>query len=243
MPTFTSFADTLPDPVYAISDAGAQTGSSYGPGVAGVAVSSNQQLLRTRTNSGQLIARSPAFQNWSFRLEYNPLTRAQFAPIMGFLMSKQIALTPFFLGLPQYNSARDSSFDTYSQSNNLEAQATITAGSTKALIGKAGYSYTTNGTPKPGDMFTIDGTNSNHKKAYMVTATETNADYQSGETQPATDEVRIHFAPAMQKQVESADDFVFYRPKIKVVMSSDVIQYDLGVNDLYEFGLELEEVQ
>ena len=36
--------------------------------------------------------------------------------------------------------------------------------------------------------------------------------------------------------------FVFYNPKIKVI-ANDIQSYSLGVNGLYQFGLQLEEVQ
>ena len=86
------------------------------------------------------------------------------------------------------------------------------------MIGRGGYSNTTNKTPVPGDLFTISGANSNHKKAYMVTRVETSADYETGTTQPASTQVRIHFTPGLARSIVTGDDFVFHNPLIKVIL-------------------------
>ena len=53
--------------------------------------------------------------------------------------------------------------------------------------------------PKPGDLFTINGTDSNHEKAYLVTRVETPTDYYSGSDDaadaPNADNLRLHFVP------------------------------------------------
>ena len=77
----------------------------------------------------------------------------------------------------------------------------------------------------------------------MVTRVETNADYYTGATQPSTAQVRIHFTPELAKQVGARDDFKFHNPLVKVVLANDIQQYSLGTNGLYQFGLQLEEVQ
>lgn len=242
MATFTNFQNVLPDPNNTIGSAGQAAGTA-GPGFASVSITSEQPMLRDKTNSGRILARAVASHKWKFKINYNPMTRAEFEPVYTFLLQRRGPLNPFFISLPQYRVPRNSSFATYAASNNLEASGAVAAGATSALIGRSGYSNTTNGTPSPGDMFTIDGTNSNHKKGYMVTRVETTADYQSGQAQPSTSQVRIHFTPGFSKSVVGGDDFVFHNPLIKVVMTSDVQEYSLNTNNLYSFSLNLEEVQ
>jgi len=237
MSSFSSFQNILPDPNNTIGTAGQAAGST-GPGYASVKLSSENQTLRSRTNSGRLIARAAAYHSWKVDIGYNPMTRVEFERIYNFLIQKRGSLTPFFVSLPQYRIPQNGSFANFASSNNLDAAGSINAGATSALIGHSSIS----GTPSVGDLFTISGTNSNHKKAYMVTRVETNSDYYTGTTRPSSTQVRVHFTPGLAKAVGSGDDFVFHNPLIKVVLSNDIQEYSLGVNGLYQFGLQLEEV-
>lgn len=238
MPSFSSFQNVLPDPNNSIGYAGQAAGTA-GPGYASVKLSSDNRTMRTRTNSGRMISRAIAYHMWKINIGYNPMTRAEFENVYNFLIRRRGSIEPFFVSLPQYRTPQDSSFATFAASNNMEATATLAAGSTSALIDHSSLS----GTPRPGDMFTISGTNSNHLKAYMVNRVETNSDYDSTAARPTSVQVRIHFTPGLAKQVENNDDFVFHNPLIKVVMTNDIQEYSLGTNGLYQFGLQLEEVQ
>jgi hypothetical protein len=241
MATFTSFQNILPDPNNTIGSAG-QVAGTAGPGFASVSLISKQPTIKDKTNSGRLLARAIASHNWEVAIKYNPMVRADFERIYTFLLHRQGGINPFFVSLPQYRVPQSSTFASYAASNNLEATGTILAGATSALIAKSGYSNTTNGTPSPGDLFTIDGANSNHTKTYMVTRVETTADYNTGEAQPSSTQVRIHFTPGMAKQVSAADDFIFSNPLIKVI-AKDTQNYSLNTNNLYSYSLNLEEVQ
>ena len=77
----------------------------------------------------------------------------------------------------------------------------------------------------------------------MVTRVEDSTDYLSGQAQPSSSQVRIHFAPGFSKAVGGADDFRFHNPLIKVVLAQDIQEYSLNTNGLYQYSLQLEEVQ
>lgn len=243
MANFSSFQDTLPDPNNSIGNAGQPTGST-GPGYASVELTSENKNLRSRTNSGRLISRSIAYHTWKVNIGYNPMTRSEFENIYNFLIHRRGSMTPFFVSLPQYRLAQNANFVVHqgTGSTPLEAAGTTFAGATSALIGRSGYSSATNGTPEPGDLFNINGANSNHKKAYMVTKVETYDDYLTGSRPASNAQIRVHFTPGLAKTITTGDDFVFYNPKIKVI-ANDIQSYSLGVNGLYQFGLQLEEVQ
>ena len=255
MATFTlaEIQNTLPDPDNRISYAGdtksANAGSAFGPGYASVQLTSEQPNLRDRTNSGRVLARSIAAHKWKIAIKYNPMTQTQFDPIYAFLLNRRGAVNPFFVQLPQYNAPRDSNFNTWlnaSGSNilSVDGSSTLAAGVTSALISRSGYSNTSNGTPRPGDLFTInDSNNSNHLKAYMVTRVETSSDYQSGTSQPGSTQVRLHFTPGLSRSVSSVGQFIFLNPKIRVILANDIQQYSLNTNNLYEYSLSLEEAQ
>ena len=239
---FSAFQNVLPDPNNTIGSAGQAAGNA-GPGFATVKFTSEQPILRDRTNSGRILARSIVAHRWKINITYNPMTREEFEPIYSFLLHRRGALNHFFVSLPQYRVPQNTSFATYAASNELQAAASFGPGTTQALIGKTGYSNTSNGTPKPGDLFTIAGTNSNHLKAYMVTRVEDSNDYVSSQAQPSTSQVRIHFAPGFSKSVGVSSGIRFHNPLIKVVLTQDIQEYSLNTNGLYQYSLQLEEVQ
>lgn len=252
MANFSTFQNILPDPNNRITDAGAAGGGSYGAGYSAVTFSSNQKVLRDRTNSGRLIARAKTGHNWRIKISYNPMTREEFEPINTFLLQRRGALNPFFVSLPQYRLPQDPDFSSWAQANNLEvvistgALSTGQAGSTSLLLDASNYTVASNKTPLPGDLFTIAGANSNHKKAYQVTRVETNTDHHivnGSPTSPSTNQVRIHFVPALSKSVVGGDDLIFNDPKVQVVVTGDVQEYALNTDNLYAFSLSLEEVQ
>jgi|14BtaG_2_1085337.scaffolds.fasta_scaffold02619_2 hypothetical protein len=253
MAQFTNFQDVLPDPNNTIGDAG-QVAGTAGPGYASVRLSSENSTMRTRTNSGRLISRAIGYHLWKISIEYNPMTREDFQRIYNFLIHKRGGLTPFFVSLPQYRLPQDSTFASFigtAGTKSINASGALLAGTTSAIVSNENSSYLvgTDGTPKPGDLFNIDGANSNHKKAYMVTRVELQNDYHTASGPPNTTNnnldniIRIHFTPGLAKAVADDDDFRFYNPLIKVILSNDIQEYSLGTNGLYKFGLQLEEVQ
>ena len=63
-------------------------------------------------------------------------------------------------------------------------------------------------------------------------------------TQPsssAASPVRIHFNPPLVTAVSNGSTLDFTAPKIRVIKQGDVTGYDLGVDGLYKFDLQLEE--
>ena len=241
----TGFLNVLPDPNNTIDYAGSpgtNTGYGGGPGYSSVQLTSEQKTLRDRTNSGRILARARVAHQWKIAIKYNPLTRAEFERVYNFIIHRRGPLSPFFVSLPQYRVPQDTTFASYAASNNLEADAAGAAGANSIMIEKANYGSISNKTPLPGDLFTISGSNSNHKKAYMLTRVETYADY-NGSPRPAITQLRIHFTPGLAKAVGAGDDFVFHNPLIKVIPSSDAQQYSLNTNGLYQYCLNLEEVQ
>ena len=167
------------------------------------------------------------------------MTRDQFEPVYNFLLEKNGRLNPFFVKLPQQANSRNAAF--------TSANATITTATTAAagtgFLLQAGHSTTEATQPQPGDMFTItDSNDSLHTKAYRVTRVLSNATYQSGGTQPSTSQRLVYFTPHLQRAVAQGAT-CDYTPLIRVMQTSDVQQYNLGTNNLFEFSLNLEEAQ
>ena len=234
---FSSFADRLPDPNYKITEAGENSSSgTAGPGFASVKFSSEQPVSMSRTNSGRVITRSIVGQHWIIDITYNPMTRDEFEPVYNFLMEKRGRLKPFFVVLPQYSSPRTST------SGTISVSGSITSGDTNFLID--GMDSVTGGL-RPGDMFNFsDSSNSNHKKIYqIVRVTDYTNKLSTDSALDSTDERRLYVVPPVEKDVSDNSTIVYTNPTFRVVQRSDVQEYSLGTNNLYQFSLQLEEAQ
>ena len=245
--SFSSFQNILPDPNNTIGEAGQAAGTA-GPGFATVSLTSEQPTMKDFTNGGRLLARAIASHAWKIKIGYNPLTQTEFDRIYTFLLHRRGSINPFFVSLPQYRTPRDANFATYSTtpSNKLEvlSNTNVFAGATSGFFQQVGYNFNTNGTPTPGDLFTVeDSANSNHLKAYMVTRVETNSNYLNTAAQPGVAQLRIHFTPGASKTMNAGAKLVFHNPLIKVISTKDIQQYALNTDNLYSYSLDLREVQ
>ena len=143
----------LPDPYNTITNSGDSGGAITGPGFASMTLSSDQPIMRDRTNAGRLISRSSAYHKWVVDITYNPLTKAEFDPVYNFLLHKQGSLKPFYVSLPQYRAQGIADKTT---------NTSAVAGSNTLVCNTTGI--------VPGALFRInDSSDSSHTKAYMVT--------------------------------------------------------------------------
>lgn len=241
MPTFTFFNDRLPDPTFGVSDAGsADAAGRKGPGFASVQVSSNRPVQVSRTMSGRGIQREGGAHTWEINITYNPMRRDDFDVVSSFLDARNGRLNPFFVVLPQYSRPKDNAFNTFVTTNTMRVVGAHSAGASSMLIDAT---PAISGTAKPGDFFTItDLNNVNHTKVYKVTRVETNALYQAGETQPATNQLRIHFMPPLTRLVADDSEINWLNPKFRVIQKNEVTEYQLNTDNLYQFQLSVEEI-
>jgi hypothetical protein len=226
----------LPSPDYTITDAGTDdAGGTAGPGFASVKLSSNFNTMTDRTNSGRLLTRATAYQLWSISIGYNSMTRAEFDPVYAFLMQRRGGLLPFFVELPQYKNPKNATFTTTLATKTFTVSGgTRLAGSTELTFTNATYDSGTNGAPKPGDFFTISSSLvSNLYKVYMITTVNHNA---------GTNTFTLDFSPGLEKDITSGTiTGKFKNILFRVVASKDIQEYSLNTENLYSFGLELEE--
>ena len=166
------------------------------------------------------------------------MTRAEFDPVSTFLESRRGRLNPFFVILPQHAAPKDATFAAYAAANSITGSATAAGSPTLMLNGLSAVS----GSPSPGDFFTItDNADVNHKKAYKVLRVEDNGTYQTGTTIPTTAQRRVWTQPPMSRAVSSGAVINFINPRFRVTQKGDTMEYDLDVDNLYQFSLSLEE--
>ena len=68
-------------------------------------VKSNQKTLFSETDSGKTFRRQIQGQHFSFTIQYQPMTRADFAPIQAFIMKQRSRKENFTVTFPSYLNA------------------------------------------------------------------------------------------------------------------------------------------
>lgn len=250
MAAFTAFNARLPDPAFDVNDAGAQvtlgTGKK-GPGFANVTVRSRKDTQVNRTNSGRGVMREQAAHIWEIEINYHPMTRDSFDVVQTFLDARNARMYPFYVVLPNRNKPKSTVLAaTLAGANvvrNVGAQA---AGTTYMVIdinnGALPFGVT-NGWPSPGDFFNIDDPNDlNHQKTYKITRVETVTDYNSSLGNVNTGTVRIHMLPPLTRAIADNSVIRMIDPTFRVIAKSDVFEYNLNTDNLYQFSLSLEEI-
>jgi len=224
----------LPDPDWGIDDKG-EGSSSYtkGPGFASVKLSSAQPLMRDRTNSGKLVTRSQLYHKWNISITYNPMTKAQFAPIYSFLLSKQVSGQPFFVALPQYTLDTSSGFGLEVDGKSIRATSNQSKGANQFSIIN-NDNITDFETPPPAGQVLFNLPTTLSWKTFMINFSELDAS-------TAPDSIKLHITPALNADLTTTDFLNFTNQLFRVVQTGTTYEYDLGTNGLYQFGLKLEE--
>jgi len=70
-----------------------------------VNLSSNQKTLFSETDSGKTFRRQVQGQKFSFTVQYPPMKRSEFAPIMAFIMKQRARKENFTITMPSYLNA------------------------------------------------------------------------------------------------------------------------------------------
>ena len=238
-----TFTDRLPDPNWTIDTTGAGHASTYtaGPGFKSIKFSSEAPVQISRTNSGRVITRQVAGHKWGIGITYNPMTRDQFEPIYSFLLQRKGRLNPFYVVLPNQSSSRNSAFITHNTSTPILVAGALNAG--VDVMKQDPHNTTAATQPQPGDMFTItNSVDSLHTKVYRITRVTNNTNFLLG-SQPATNERYVYFTPNLQRATGNNSIINYANPQIRVIIQNDVQEFSLGTNNLYTFGLQLQEAQ
>lgn len=222
MPSFAAFSNVLPDPAHKIGASGEIDVNGSGVGFPSVMVASVQPLQKSVTNAARRQTVEGLDHRWEISINYNKLTCEEFHPIFAFLLYRQVTMDPFFVSLPQY--ANQTTTDKTTEEARVRKDSTV-------LV-------TDDAAPLVGELFIAD----NHTKAYKVTRVETNTDYYDELGQPGAGQLRLHFTPSFQRAVPSGTILSFTDPLIQVIQSGDVQETALDKDNLFSYGVKLEEV-
>jgi hypothetical protein len=244
MAEFSSFTDRLPDPNWTINTAGEGHASSHtaGPGFSAITFSSEAPVQVSQTNSGRIITRQIAGHKWGVSITYNPMTREEFEPVYSFLLQRKGRLNPFYVVLPNQSSSRNTAFNTWLATPKvILADGALNAG--VDVMRQKVHSDVVTTQPQPGDMFTItDDEDSLHTKIYRITRVTNENDFLTG-SEPTDVQRYIYFTPNLQRGIKDEAIINYTNPQIRVILKNDVQEFSLGTNNLYTFGLQLQEAQ
>lgn len=227
----------LPDPFNAI-DAQGNEGGSNPVGFANVTVTSKQAIMKSRTNSGVTVTRAASYHMFNVGVAYNPMTKANFDLIYGFLLEKQASLKPFFVQLPQYSSTNTT--------NRLDITNVAAIGETQLLL------TSTHAALQVGALFNVVDTSgnpvNNHTKAYQIVRVEPAGNGNQHDdasvataANPTSGQTRITFTPGLFKAVTTSEKVEIGKPKIQVLQTGDTQQYQLNADNLYSLSAKFEE--
>jgi len=165
--------------------------------------------LSSQTISGRTQVRNIGGQRFTFSAAYPPMTRAEFSPVMGFLMAQRGMAETFTIVLPEVSSSSGSATGT------IRASAAGSIGDTSIAVD--GFT----GTLKAGDVFKF----ANHTKVYMATTDRNGAG-------------TLSFQPALVSAVADNQVITINNVPFTVRLNNDVQEYGIATDLSYSYEVD-----
>ena len=169
---------------------------------------SNQNTLFSQTDSGKSFRRQIDAQRFSFTVQYPPMTRAEFAPIMAFIMKQRSRKEAFTVTFPSYMNAQGNETGILLV-NGVHAVADTTI----AMDGFAGDGA---GRLKAGDLIKFA-----HDKVYMVVEDATSSSNAS----------TVTIEPPLREALADNSSVTYDSVPFKVHLTSDTQEFNAGQSD------------
>ena len=173
-----------------------------------VNLSSNQKTLFSETDSGKTFRRQVQGQKFSFTVQYPPMKRSEFAPIMAFIMKQRARKENFTITMPSYLNALGNESGTL-----LVDGVHAVADTTIAINGFAGDSA---GRLKAGDFIKFA-----HSKVYMVVEDATSSSNAS----------TVTIEPPLREALANDSAVTYDAVPFTVHLASDVQEFATSEND------------
>ena len=173
-----------------------------------VNIKSNQKTLVSETDSGKTFRRQVQGQRWSFTIKYPPMTRADFAPTMAFMIKQRSQKESFTVTYPSYLNALGNESGTL-----LVNGAHSVADTTIAIDGFASDGA---GRLKAGDFLKFA-----HSKVYIVVADATSS----------SNACTVTIEPPLTTALSNDSSVTYDSIPFTVHMTSDVQEFNTGAID------------
>jgi|TARA_B100001094_G_scaffold167840_1_gene162357 hypothetical protein len=179
------------------------------------------EVAVTKTASGRIIRSTAATTLFKGTLELVSLSVADFKQIQGFIAKAKTSVNDFTIEIPEI------SFRTATHSlGTVTVQGSFGQGSTSVNLTKA-----TGGTGTAfnmGDVIKFSG----HSKVYMITE----------KCEADASPFDVSFEPALVLQVSTSETVTYDNVPFKVIMSSDLQEYQYNVDGTVNYRMDVEEV-
>ena len=169
---------------------------------------SSQKTLFSETDSGKTFRRQIQGQHFSFTIQYQPMTRADFAPIQAFIMKQRSRKEDFTVTFPSYLNALGNETGTL-----LVNGSHAVADTTIAIDGFAGDGA---GRLKAGDFIKFA-----HDKVYMVVEDVTSS----------SNSATVTIEPTIREALANNSSVTYDSVPFKVYLTSDVQEFSTSSND------------
>lgn len=175
----------------------------------GVGFNSVHYNLSSTSVSGRTQVRNIGGQRFEFSATYPALTRAEFAPVMAFIMAQRGMAETFTIVLPEISTKSGNA------SGTVQTVGADAIGETSIAID--GLS----GTLKAGDVIKF----ANHTKVYMIV---------SDLTGPGT----LSIQPGLRQATANDTVITYDNVPFSVRLNNDVQEYDLGLSSLVNYEVD-----
>lgn len=165
--------------------------------------------LSSETISGRIQVRNIGGQRFGFSAAYPPLTRAEFSPVLGFIMAQRGMAETFTIVLPELSSASGT------VSGTMSASAVGAIGDTSIAVD--GFT----GTLNAGDVFKF----ANHSKVYQATASRAGAG-------------TLSFQPALVSAVSDNEVITYDNVPFTVRLANDVQEFGVATDLTHEYEVD-----
>jgi hypothetical protein len=186
-----------------------------------VSISSNQNTIVTTTASGRRQARQIDGQRFRLRLRFPVMTRAEFAPILAFIMKQRSQMESFQYTPPTVDDALGSA------STVILTNGAISAGATSCNID--GMTVSQSGVFKAGDFFRFTG----QEKVYMCVS-----DVSSNGSGAGT----LTFEPPLRTAVSDNTIIIYDDVDFTVGLTGDIQEFTIGTENYFQYEIDLIEV-
>ena len=169
---------------------------------------SNQKTLFSETDSGKSFRRQVQGQRFSFTIQYPPMKRSEFAPIMAFIIKQRSRQEDFTITMPTYLNAQGNETGTL-----LVNGAHSVADTTIAIDG---FASDGDARLKAGDLIKFA-----HDKVYMIVADVTSSSNAS----------TVTIEPPLRTALTNNSSVTYDSVPFKVHLTSDVQEFQSTQND------------
>ena len=177
-----------------------------------IGFSSEQKTITSTTDSGKMFSVQIDGQRFKFSATYPPMTRAEFAPVIAFIMKQRSQKETFQIALPDLQNAKGD------VSGTVLVNGSHSAGDT--TIDVDGMT----GTLKAGDFVKFAG----HSKVYMVVSDAT----------ASAGAATLTIEPPLRSALADDEGVTYDDVQFTVRLTNDLQQFNTDDLDLYKYEVD-----